>query len=514
MTQRHLGRALTAVTAGLALVGLAVTPAAAHDHQDDKLGDKLAKKVTADNILKHLTAFQQIADRNGGNRVASSPGYVETVHYVVDKLEAAGYDVTEQAFPFTYTQTLAQTLKVTAPAPADVPITVMSYSPSTPVGGINGQLAVVPVDADLTHGCDPGDYAPGLVTGKIALIKRGGCTFAQKQATAAAAGAIGAVIYNREPGDLNGTLGDPAVGVIPTGGITQAAGEALAAQAASGPVTVNLDLRELREQRTTTNIIAESKWGNPGNVVMAGAHLDSVAAGPGINDDGSGSAALLETAIQLAKYEDKPANKVRFAWFSAEEFGLLGSQAYVDALTPEQRQAVALYMSFDMMASRNYAEFVYDGDDSDAVGAPAGPAGSAQIETLVNGYLDKLGSAHEGTDFDGRTDYGPFIDAGVPAGGTFTGAEVLKTPEQAAKFGGTAGVAFDACYHRSCDTVDGINKSALELNADVIAYTMGTFANNTHMVNGENNGNAGPPPALRAATQAPERVLRPGYAAS
>jgi Zn-dependent M28 family amino/carboxypeptidase len=499
MTQRHLGKALTAAIAGFALVGLAVTPAAAHPHQDDKLGDKLARKVTADNVMKHLKALQKIADKNGGTRAASTPGHEASVDYVADKLEDAGYDVRIQEFPFTFVDAIAESLKVVSPSPSDVPIFVMSYSPSTPVGGVTAQLALAPVDADGTNGCDAADYPAGAVTGKIVLVKRGGCTFAQKDTVAAAAGAVATVIYNNVPGEIHGTLSDPNVGGVPTGGISQADGEALAAQAAAGPVTLTVDLREFREDRVTRNVVAESKWGDADNVVMAGAHLDSVTKGPGINDNGSGSAALLETAIQLAKYEDHPANKVRFAWWSAEEFGLLGSEYYVNSLAPADQRKLALYLNFDMIASPNFAEFVYDGDGSGS-GADPGPAGSAEIEAFINGYLGRVGSAYGPTDFDGRSDYGPFIAVGIPAGGTFTGAEKIKTADEAAKFGGQAGAAYDACYHQACDKITNINKRALELNSDVIAYAMGVFANNTHMINGDNDGNPGLPPTLRATT--------------
>ncbi|WP_436773098.1 M28 family metallopeptidase [Yinghuangia sp. YIM S09857] len=515
MTQRHLGRALTAGLAGIALVGLAATPAEAHPHHDAKLGEKIARKVTADNVAEHLEAFQKIADRNDGTRVAGASGHARSADYVADKLRRAGYRVTAQEFEFTYTETLAESLKVVSPAPADVPITVMSYSPSTPVGGITAQVAAVPTGADATPGCEPEDYATGTYTGKVALVRRGGCSFAQKQQQAAGAGAVGVIVYNNTPGALNGTLGDPAAGLVPTGGVTQADGEALAAQVAAGPVTVTLELREFREQRTTTNVIADSRRGDPDNVVMAGAHLDSVSEGPGINDNGSGSAGLLETAIQLARYEHHPANKVRFAFWSAEEFGLLGSEHYVAQLTPEEQRKFALYLNFDMIGSPNYAEFVYDGDNSDGVGAPAGPTGSAEIEAFINGYLDKKGSAHEGTDFDGRSDYGPFIAVGIPSGGTFTGAEGVKTPEQAAKYGGTAGAAFDPCYHAACDTAANISTTALDLNSDVIAYAMGTFANSTRAVNGTSPGNPGNPPEARAAAaDGVDSTYRPGYVGS
>ena len=74
---------------------------------------------------------------------------------------------------------------------------------------------------------------------------------------------------------------------------------------------------------TSYNLIAESKAGRPDNVVVVGAHLDSVDTGPGIQDNGSGTAALLEVAQQMANVQ--PSNKVRFALWGADEAGLVGS---------------------------------------------------------------------------------------------------------------------------------------------------------------------------------------------
>ncbi|MGA5199713.1 M28 family peptidase, partial [Streptomyces exfoliatus] len=206
---------------------------------------------------------------------------------------------------------------------------------------------------------------------------------------------------------------------------------------------------------------------------------DSVPEGPGINDNGSGSAGLLEVAEKLAKETDggrKLAHKVRFGWWSAEELDLLGSKHYVKSLSAQQKKAIKLYLNFDMIASPNAAELVYDGDDSDETGAGAGPAGSAQIEKLINDYLDKKKVPHWGTDFDGRSDYGPFIDAGIPAGGTYTGAEGLKTAEQAAKAGGEAGQPYDPNYHAKGDDLTNIDRKAFDVNIDVIAHAVGTYA--------------------------------------
>ncbi|MGW7415053.1 M28 family metallopeptidase [Streptomyces sp. NPDC054863] len=460
----------------------AASPATAQRSGSDPAKDaaKLAKKLVADSsgegAYQHLKQFQAIADSAGGNRAAGSLGHDASGAYVFGLLKKAGYDVHYEKFDFTYIETQAEKLTVDTPAPRDVNIIAMSYTKSTPVGGLKAAVGHVPLDA--TTGCEAGDYAAGF-TGKIALIQRGGCSFAQKQATAATAGAVGAIIYNNVAGALNGTLGSPEDAKLPTGGITQADGQALAADIAKGPVTVTLDIRQLQQVKTTRNVIAETKGGNADRTVMLGAHLDSVAEGPGINDNASGSAGLIEVALKLAKATKdgkKPANKVRFAWWSAEELGLLGAEDYVAKLTPEQRKKIALYLNFDMIGSPNFGQFVYDGDNSDGVGSPAGPEGSAQIEKGINDFLDSKNFPHEGTDFDGRSDYGPFIGVGIPSGGTFTGAEGIKTPAQAVKFGGEAGVAYDKCYHSKCDDITNINKKALDINVDVIANAVGTYA--------------------------------------
>ncbi|MFF8269395.1 M28 family metallopeptidase [Streptomyces sp. NPDC016562] len=482
MPSRRIAAA-TAALAAAALVSplLLAGPAGATSPQSDAArGDALARKLVKDATGKgaynHLKVLQSIADYNNGTRVAGSKGHVQSAQYVEAVMKAAGYEVTKNEFDFVYVETIAEKLTVNGANSRDVPIHLMSYTTSTPEGGITAQVAVAPVDADGTHGCEPGDFAAGTFTGKIALVKRGGCPFAAKQANAAAAGAVGAVIYNNTAGALNGTLGGPDAGKVPTGGVTQAEGEKLAAEATAGPVEVTLDIRQLRENRKTYNVIAETRGGDEDNTVFLGAHLDSVAAGPGINDNGSGSAGILQVAQRLASSQSKIKNKVKFAWWSAEEFGLLGSEAYVAGLTDEQKKQIKLYLNFDMIASPNSAYFVYDGDDSDATGAGPGPEGSAQLEKGITDFLDSKNIPHEGTDFSGRSDYGPFIEVGIPSGGTFTGAEGIKTDAQAARFGGQAGVAYDVNYHGKGDDLTNIDQKALDINVDVIADAVGHYA--------------------------------------
>ncbi|MEV1145616.1 M28 family metallopeptidase [Micromonospora sp. NPDC049799] len=227
---------------------------------------------------------------------------------------------------------------------------------------------------------------------------------------------------------------------------------------------------------TGYNLIADWPGGDPNAVVMSGAHLDSVSSGPGINDNGSGSAAILEVALAVARSGFTPTKHLRFGWWGAEELGLRGSQYYVNNLPTTERSKIKQYLNFDMVASPNAGYFVYDGDNSDGVGSGPGPAGSAQIEQTIQAYFTSIGVPTRGTDFDGRSDYGPFIGVGIPAGGIFTGAEGTKTSTQASLWGGTAGQAFDPCYHRSCDTSANINDTALDRNSDAIAYTVWTLA--------------------------------------
>jgi Zn-dependent M28 family amino/carboxypeptidase len=231
-------------------------------------------------------------------------------------------------------------------------------------------------------------------------------------------------------------------------------------------------------------------------VVMVGAHLDSVQRGPGINDNGSGTAVLLEVAEQMAKV--KPRNRVRFAWWGAEEAGLVGSTAYVEGLKPWQKDKISLYLNFDMLGSPNPVYFIYDGDDSDGVGAGPGPEGSAEIEKTFEAFFKARRLPFKGTDFSGRSDYGPFIAEGIPAGGLFTGAEGVKTAEEAGLWGGTAGLPYDPCYHQACDTYANNDNRALRLNADAAALATLKFAMGTPLVSKQGaNGRISKVPVLK-----------------
>jgi Zn-dependent M28 family amino/carboxypeptidase len=207
---------------------------------------------------------------------------------------------------------------------------------------------------------------------------------------------------------------------------------------------------------------------------VVGAHLDSVTAGPGINDNGSGTSTILEIAEEMAELGIRNRQKLRFAFWGAEEPGLFGSEHYVESLSDAELGTIYANLNFDMVGSPNYVRFVYDGDGSDT--PTAGPPGSAQIEAIFNNYFAGQGLASDPTAFDGRSDYGPFIAVGIPAGGLFTGAEGIKTPEQAQVYGGTAGVAYDPCYHQACDTINNVSTKALSEMGDATAHAVMTLA--------------------------------------
>ena len=210
---------------------------------------------------------------------------------------------------------------------------------------------------------------------------------------------------------------------------------------------------------TGYNLIADWPGGDANQVVMAGSHLDSVSAGPGINDNGSGSAAVLETALAVSRAGYKPTKHLRFAWWGAEELGMVGSRTYVNGLSTANRSKISDYLNFDMIASPNPGYFVYDDD----------PA----IEKTFKDYFTGLNIATEPeTEGDGRSDHAPFKNAGIPVGGLFSGADYIKTAAQATKWGGTSGKAFDACYHRSCDTSSNIDDTALDRNSDAVAHAV------------------------------------------
>jgi len=429
-------------------------------------------KTTVRGIVEHQKALQGIADLNGGTRYTKTPGFTASVAYVRERMRRAGLKVKTVEFNMPeWRETAPPVLQQLTPAsktytpgteaddnsPA-VDFITFGYSPtkevaSAPVVPVNDIVIPSPAADTSNAGCEAEDF-PASTSGAVSLIQRGTCAFVQKLANAQAAGAVGVILFNEgdSPGRVNaGFRSGPTDLAIPAVFSSFAVGKELydAFKAGQAP-TVKLATSGVNEDHFYPQVIAETKHGDPRHVVMAGAHLDSVPAGPGINDDGSGTAWQLDLAEAVAK--SHPKNKIRFMWFGGEEDGLVGSQYYAAHLSQAEVNKIDVMIDTDMIASPNYARFVYDGDGSEPDGS-AGPAGSGTVEQVFNRYFHRRGMPTLPTAFDGRSDYVGFINRGIPSGGIFAGAEVPKTEEQVAVFGGVAGEQYDPCYHEACDNL-------------------------------------------------------------
>ncbi|MBX2853814.1 MAG: M28 family peptidase [Rhodobacteraceae bacterium] len=416
-------------------------------------------RARLDQVMVHMTALQRIADENGGNRAAGETGYLRSVDYVAERLIAAGYQVELQPFTFTRQDRLAPPEMEEVSPEADVLLpgddfNLMSQSGE---GAAEGPVVAVAPSLDFPalsiSGCEP-EHFTTFPKGAIALLQRGGCTFSTKATLAAEAGAAAVVVFNQGDsgrlGLFRGALG-PEFDRLP---VFTVGFELGARWARTSGLRLRMAANIARRRLETVNVIAETVGGREDAVVMAGAHLDSVIDGPGMVDNASGSAALLAIAEALAaaqaprsaapdkkeqadaghdhghthshddqaKPEPAPVgpppslrNKIRFVWWGAEELGLIGSQHYVDQLTPGERDALAMYLNFDMIASPNPVRFVMDGDASHS--RRRAPEGSEEIEALFHRYFDDRGLSYDTESLQLLSDYSPFLRAGVPVGG-------------------------------------------------------------------------------------------------
>ncbi|MHA6792806.1 M28 family peptidase [Pseudonocardia bannensis] len=430
---------------------------------DSRLEQRLVAETGAPGTIPHLEALQRLADENGGNRASPGPGYDASVDYLAGVLRDAGYEVSTPTYPVSAFQ--VDQLQLTV-AGSEVAARAVEFSPATPPEGVSASLSVLTPDRGA--GCDAADFT-GVAAGSAVLLQRGRCSFSRKTRLAAEAGAA-AVLFVNDPGRPPAMFDAENGGPLPAVGLTAAEGAALAAQPGA-PVTLRLagEIRRIEVR----NLIAQTRTGSRERVVMAGAHLDSVAAGPGINDNGTGAAALLEIAQRLG---GSPAvgNAVRFAWWGSEEAALDGSTHYVETLSRDDRERIALYLNLDMLASPNAGYFVQGGR-----GSGSGPDGSAVVARAVADRLAATGVEAEIIGFDGSSDYDAFVQAGIPSGGVLSGDAEQKTAEQAARWGGRAGKPFDPCYHQACDRFDTLDRTALDRFTDAVAGTLAHFALST-----------------------------------
>jgi Zn-dependent M28 family amino/carboxypeptidase len=451
-----------ALVVGLAAVlaagagGAAVDVAAAPKAGASVPVQALERAITPQRLKAHLAALATIAGRNDGTRAVGTAGYSASVDYVVRQLRAVGYRPVLKTFPFDFfRETKPTVFERLAPGArhydSGEDFVTLRYS-----GGGSVTAQVVPVDfAGTSSGCDSSDFA-GFPGGAVALMRRGGCRFSDKVAAAQAAGAAAALIANDgSPGHdapIMATLFGPGTR-IPVLMISAAVASDLSTSSQPRPMQVRIDVSAVTTRARAANVVAELP-GRTSGVVLLGAHLDSVATGPGINDNGSGSALVLEAARQAKRLHVRPKHGLRFAFWGGEELGLLGSTSYVKSLSAKQRRAILAALNFDMVGSPNYGRIVY---------AAAGqPAGSVRIDNAFHAYFAARGLPVEEASLGGSSDHAAFAEAGIPVGGLFTGADEEKTAAAAERFGGSANRAFDACYHKACDTVANIDFGVLE----------------------------------------------------
>lgn len=458
-------------------------------HEDTRT-DQLRDALTVDGVMQHLQQLEAIAAEHGNNRAAGTRGYRAAVDYLVATLRAAGYHVSLQPFTFDgYVELAAPQLS--HPGDADVSFAEAEYATLQYSGSGQITAKVQAVDVTMpdgttantsTSGCEQDDFST-FQRGSIALLQRGTCPFAQKVNNAAGAGATAVLIFNEgqqgRTGLFAGTLGKSVAPDVPVLAVSHAIGQELLAQVENGEkFEVFVHTETLAGDIETVNVLAETRAGDPDNVVMVGGHFDSVSQGPGINDNGSGTATLLEIALQFAELETEPVNKIRFAFWSAEESGLHGSRYYVNNLEehqPDQLDNIALYLNFDMIGSPNYIRGVYSLSRN-------APAGTEQITKIFTDYFDQHALYWEPIAIGGRSDHAPFMRADIPVGGLFSGAENMLTPKQAQEYGHEGGgISTDPCYHRACDTLENISESALDELGDAAAHAIFILANDSEL---------------------------------
>lgn len=472
MRQRRLTRfvrmlALAAACAALAACG------GGNDHGDGgppgctpaQAAEDLAACVTLDSVVARLAALVEITQANSGSRLAGTPGDHASAAHVAGLLRAAGYRVRLQDVRFDTYAAQRSALEQRSPLAAALPHEVLSFSG-------NGDVTASVATPVAQEGCAAADFA-SFPRGHIALVRRGGCSFIEKATAAAGAGAVGMVVQNVDDAPIDGVLGEAFTLALPVVGIARSAGERLRGQLADGLV-VRLQVQGARTPVATRNVIAEWPADDAGPVLMVGAHLDTVAGVVGANDNAASVATLLDVALHLARVPTRHA--VRFAFWAGEENDLNGSSAYVAALPARERARIAAYLNLDMIASPNHVFGLYGGNgDADDGSELPGDAG-ARIRRLLAQAYDAAGVPWQRLAVDGRSDYAAFAEAGIPFGGLFTGGEELKTPDEARRWGGTAGAPYDACYHQPCDGLQNVNLEALRINAGVVARAVHALA--------------------------------------
>ncbi len=440
------------------------------DSQVNDTPEKLLGCMTLPAVRAHQTALAEIADANGGTRMTGTPGHEASVDYARKVLEDAGYKVTVQSFNFPVSIGADSSLMEPGlPAAKPIPHKTLNYSSSGDVTATVSRLQGM-------TGCKASDFAD-FPKGNIALIRRGACGLTDKVINAVAAGAAAVVIYNPAGEALEETILSDAPKGIPAVMIGKAVGESLLQRTyEESAVQLQLKVKTESIMKTSYNVLAESVSGDSTHVTVVGAHLDSVAESGGSNDNGSGVAAVLETARQMARVT--PVNKLRFALWGANEQGMFGSRHYTQSLDAAEKASIGMYLNFDMIGSPNFIFYVYGGDGSAGPKAISNIQASAQMVNVFTDFYAKRRIPYRRFNAQAWSDHQSFADIGIPFAGIFTGAEEIKSQEDVAIWGGKPGIASDSCNHLACDDLSNYDEYALAINVDAVAYSTLYFAMN------------------------------------
>jgi len=434
-----------------------------------------------EDTFRHLQALQDIAAASSGNRAAGAIGYDRSAQYVAERLKEAGYAVRFEEFEFPFFEEKSPPVLLTSkpdgsrePAPSDG-VRTLANSGSSEVEArlnvVNLQLGAGSPGASAS-GCEEKDF-DSFERGAVALVRRGTCQFQVKVDNAIAAGAAGVIIMNEGTNGrtdaFSGVLSKGAA--VPVVGVSYEFGRSLAALAA-GMATVRLAVNAVRGKRMTRNVVADTGSDSKGPLIVVGAHLDSVPEGPGINDNGSGSAAVLAAALGMSQElaqelaHEPTRGRMRFAFWGAEERGLIGSRHHVASLSEEERHQIAVYINLDMVGSPNFARFVHSS------GATQEGLAAIMRNELIADFRTHDLSFEERTGGGSGSDDTAFSQKGIPTVGLYTGAGRRKPENEAQLFGGSAGHPYDPCYHRACDTVANINRDVLKQNTRALVRAL------------------------------------------
>ncbi|KAJ1964455.1 hypothetical protein GGI12_001408 [Dipsacomyces acuminosporus] len=449
--------------------------------------------LSTDRITEHLNQFLAIAEKNNNSRSVTN-GHAASAEYVINQLKASGNcDVHVQHFKSpVWTVNSAPTFGVRGSLNVDyifeTDYQIMRY------GGQGASISNAEVVRVPNGGCSVGDASN--VSGKVAVVhSTGECTefasaFLLEQMGARAVVFVRAARF-KSPSTARVRLtdwkeGDPLM-TVPVLSVTHSVGQVLES---SQEVRVNIKTDTSIDVVKTFNVICVGRTGDAKSTVLVGSHLDSVAAGPGINDNGSGSASMLEIHLTLARLGYEPQNRLVFAWWGAEEDGLLGSRHFARVLAQGWKnrwtdkesvdvawEDVALNLNFDMLGSPNYIALVHNGTDA----PDTARLGSQHIQRVFEDYFVRHGYPYKITDMVGGSDFLPFISNGVPSGGVLTGAGELKTIAERRTHGGLANAALDTCYHKDCDTILNINLRGLDQMSKAAMYAISTLSSTANL---------------------------------